>query len=1092
MGIALLVRDGGMADLDFEAPPEWRVSAGGMAHVLDQTDWSSTLLGARENWSPSLRLAVGIVLASAFPMALRWGPDFVLIYNDAYRPILGDKHPWALGRPAREAWSEVWPQIASAHSAILNGKTPAIFADDILLRIQRRGTSWEDAHFTLGYSPIEDPTAPTGIGGVLVTAVEITDRIAAERAQAAQRASEERYELALGAAGAIGTWDWDILNDRVIANPKFAELYSVDPARAARGAPIATFLEGIHPDDRLRVSAEIRHSIATRSDFASEYRLLQRDGSIAWVFARGKVHCDADGRAVRLPGATVDITDRKRTEDALNENRSFLNDILKSSGEGFYAVDREGVTTLCNQAFLKMLGFAREEDAVGHKLHGIIHHTHPDGTHYDKAQCPIYICAASGISAHVEHESFFRLNGEAFPVEYWVSPIYRGGLHQGAICTFIDITERKAAAAELASREAEFRTFAQAMPNHVWASPPDGQLDWFNERVYQYSGFSPGSLNGASWTKIVHPDDRVLAGERWGAALQSGETYQTEFRLRRSDGVYRWHLARALPICDARGKIERWIGTNTDIEDERRTARALEALNATLEQRVAQQSAERDRLWQTSQDLLAVVDPDGIFRAANPAWTSVLGWRPHEVVGKSHLTFIHPDDRPSSEGALSQAFNAPLPAFENRCLHKDGGFRWIAWIAAAENGLIYATGRHISVEKQAAVDLLATQEALRQSQKMEAVGQLTGGIAHDFNNMLAVVIGSLDLLGRRLPDNDARAQRFLDAAAEGARRASLLTQRLLAFSRQQPLQPEAVDVNKLVSGMSDLLRHSIGADVRLETVLAGGLWRTHADPNQLENIVLNLAVNARDAMQEGGRLTIETQNAHLDDRYVAAHPGMNAGQYVLLAVTDTGTGMRPEVIEKAFDPFFTTKAVGKGTGLGLSQVYGFVKQSGGHVKIYSELGQGTTIKIYLPRLLGSMREKSEMDADTPLPLGESREVVLVVEDESAVRRFTVDALTELGYRVLEADGAATALRLLDGHPEIVLLFTDVVMPEVNGAKLADEARRRRPDLKVLFTTGYTRNAVVHNGVLDPGVEMIGKPFTLDALAAKLRFVLETR
>ena len=292
--------------------------------------------------------------------------------------------------------------------------------------------------------------------------------------------------------------------------------------------------------------------------------------------------------------------------------------------------------------------------------------------------------------------------------------------------------------------------------------------------------------------------------------------------------------------------------------------------------------------------------------------------------------------------------------------------------------------------------------------------------------------------------------------------------------------------------MSDLLRRSIGADVRLETVLAGGLWRTHADPNQLENVILNLAVNARDAMPEGGRLTIETQNAHLDERYVAAHPGMLAGQYVLIAVTDTGTGMPEAVIEKAFDPFFTTKPVGKGTGLGLSQVYGFIKQSGGHVKIYSEVGQGTTIKIYLPRLLGSAdKDASETPAPTLL-LGDPREVVLVVEDEPAVRRFSVDALEELGYRVLEADGAEAALRLLDDHPEIVLLFTDVVMPNVNGAKLAQEARRRRADLKVLFTTGYTRNAVVHNGVLDPGVEMISKPFTLDALAAKVRHILEAK
>jgi nitrogen-specific signal transduction histidine kinase/CheY-like chemotaxis protein len=394
------------------------------------------------------------------------------------------------------------------------------------------------------------------------------------------------------------------------------------------------------------------------------------------------------------------------------------------------------------------------------------------------------------------------------------------------------------------------------------------------------------------------------------------------------------------------------------------------------------------------------------------------------------------------------------------------------------------------MEKEREAELDAARETLRQSQKMEAVGQLTGGIAHDFNNMLAVVIGSLDLLNRRIGVSDAKAKRYVDAATDGARRAATLTQRLLAFSRQQPLKPESVDANKLVAGMSDILRHSLGGDVRLETVLAGGLWRTHADPNQLENVILNLAINARDAMPEGGRLTVETANCYLDARYAAAHLGVPAGQYVMVAVTDTGSGMPADIIAKAFDPFFTTKGIGKGTGLGLSQVYGFVKQSGGHVKIYSEPGQGTTIKVYLPRLVGAHSDVDDAASADDMPLGESREVILVVEDEPAVRQFSVDALTELGYRVLEAEDAAAARRLLDAHPEISLMFTDVVMPEVNGAKLAEEARRHRSDLRVLFTTGYTRNAVVHNGVLDPGVELIGKPFTIEELAAKVRQVLD--
>lgn len=385
---------------------------------------------------------------------------------------------------------------------------------------------------------------------------------------------------------------------------------------------------------------------------------------------------------------------------------------------------------------------------------------------------------------------------------------------------------------------------------------------------------------------------------------------------------------------------------------------------------------------------------------------------------------------------------------------------------------------------------LRTEEALRQSQKMEAVGQLTGGIAHDFNNMLAVVVSSLDLLARKYLRDDALAMRYVDSARNATKRAAQLTQRLLAFSRQQPLRPSALNVNKLVAGMSDLLRHSMGGAIEVEAVLGGGLWLTHADPNQLENALLNLSVNARDAMPDGGRLTIETANSHLDERYASEQVGVAAGQYVMVAVSDTGSGMTAEVIARAFDPFFTTKEVGRGTGLGLSQVYGFVKQSGGHVRIYSEPGQGTTVKIYLRRLLNASEDDIATDTPPVMPLSDGQETVLVVEDEESVRRSSVEALTELGYRVLEASGGEAALKLIDTHPEIALVFADVVMPGMNGRKLADEVRRRRPSLKVLFTTGYTRNAVVHNGVLDAGVELLGKPFTLDELAARVRAVLD--
>jgi signal transduction histidine kinase len=384
---------------------------------------------------------------------------------------------------------------------------------------------------------------------------------------------------------------------------------------------------------------------------------------------------------------------------------------------------------------------------------------------------------------------------------------------------------------------------------------------------------------------------------------------------------------------------------------------------------------------------------------------------------------------------------------------------------------------------------------LRQAQKMEGIGQLTGGVAHDFNNLLTIIVGNLEAMQRQLQSPAADlvdVARSADGAMRGAQRAVSLTQRLLAFSRQQPLDPKPMDVSRLITGMSDLLRRTIGEHIAIETVLAGGLWRAHVDANQLEIAILNLAVNARDAMPEGGKLTIETANAHLDEGYAAAQAEVVPGQYIMLAITDNGSGMTREVLAKAFEPFFTTKDVGHGTGLGLSQVYGFVKQSGGHVKIYSEPGEGTSVKIYLPRL-HSEEAATTAEAILKPALGDGSETVLVVEDDDDVRKYTRGVLGELGYRVLEAASGTAALDIIDRQPEIQLLFTDVGLPGgMNGRQLAEEARRRRPGLKVLFTTGYARNAIVHDGRLDPGVQLITKPFTYAALAAKLRGILDAR
>ncbi|MGB6314015.1 MAG: ATP-binding protein [Pseudolabrys sp.] len=378
------------------------------------------------------------------------------------------------------------------------------------------------------------------------------------------------------------------------------------------------------------------------------------------------------------------------------------------------------------------------------------------------------------------------------------------------------------------------------------------------------------------------------------------------------------------------------------------------------------------------------------------------------------------------------------------------------------------------------------EQALRQSQKMEAVGQLTGGVAHDFNNLLTIIIGNLGIAKRGVVE--ARAERALNNALVGAERAAQLTQRLLAFSRRQPLNPRVLDINKLIVAISDLLTRTLGENIELETISGAGLWNVEVDASEMESTLLNLALNARDAMPTGGKLTIETSNAYLDDEYCREHEGILPGQYILVAITDSGAGMSAETIDRAFEPFFTTKEAGKGTGLGLSQVYGFMKQSGGHVKIYSEPGEGTTIKLYLPR-----REGNELVISGDDDLNSERgggETILIVEDDDGVRQYASEILRDLNYQVIEAKDSATALRLLDADKKFDLLLTDVVLPGKNGRELANEVERRRPGTKIIFMTGYSRNAIVHHGRLDPGIELIPKPLTERVLARKIRQVLD--
>ncbi|HEV2609036.1 MAG TPA: ATP-binding protein [Noviherbaspirillum sp.] len=519
---------------------------------------------------------------------------------------------------------------------------------------------------------------------------------------------------------------------------------------------------------------------------------------------------------------------------------------------------------------------------------------------------------------------------------------------------------------------------------------------------------------------------------------------------------------------------------------------SLRQLNATLEQQVEQRTRERDRIWRNSQDLLLIIDGKGILRSVNPAWTSILGYPPAELTDQPFEPIVHPDDIQPTYEAVGRALRAPVVHFEVRIRHREGGFRWFSWTAAAEENLIYANGRDITVLKEQAEALQQTEEALRQAQKMEAVGQLTGGIAHDFNNLLAAMMGNLELMEFRLAQGrTADLLPYLKSAMSVVDRAAALTHRLLAFSRRQTLTPKPTDVNALVTSMEELIQRTAGPAIRVGTVLSPDLWRTLCDPHQLESALLNLAINARDAMPDGGNLTIETANVRLDERYVAGHEGAAPGGYIRISVTDSGTGMAPEVRERAFDPFFTTKPMGQGTGLGLSMVYGFVKQSGGTIRLYSEPGLGVTVKIYLP---GYENEEQD-DILPPSPAAGKKHGaaarILVVEDEEAVRTLIVEMLRTIGHSVREAGDGHEALQALEASQPVDLLITDVGLPGgMNGRQLSDAVRAMYPEQKVLFITGYAENAAIRNGLLEPGMEVMTKPFAMELLAGKVADMLK--
>lgn len=944
-------------------------------------DWASTSLGPAADWPEALKAPLRMMLTSRFEMWLGWGEDLKFFYNDAYAPTLGVKHPRALGQPMREVWKEVYDAVADRIAAVMEGRGTW---DKALMLILERSGYPEETYHTFSYSPLMTETG--SVGGLMCVVTEETERVMGERRlallhtlTAALVPCTTRKAVAGSVIQALdGAHDFP-----------FSQLHFLDSEGHAEGASPWPFRELIRGKSELRVSlgglldqpprgpwdippreALIVPVTKAGQDAPAAALVLglnpyRPDDALIPAFA-DLVASQIAGALSTVDGRMAEAAEMERLQQLFAQSPSFIA-VLRGPEHRF---------ELTNPGYLQLIG---HRDVIGKTVAEALPEIAGQG--FLELLAQVYETGEPFIG-HCVPAVLERTPGAAHEprfLDFVYQPI-RGpdGVVTGVFVEGIDVTSTHDALQALRASETQFRTFAEAMPNHVWTAPPNGQLDWFNSQVYRYSGAQPGDLDGDGWTVMVHPDDLPLAAERWVAALGSGSQYETEFRLRRADGIYRWHIARAAPIRSEDGSILRWIGANTDIEDQKSTAEAFAYLNATLETQVEERTAE----------------------------------------------------------------------------------------------------------------LMLAEEALRQSQKMEAVGQLTGGIAHDFNNLLAGITGSLELLQLRLNQGrlDATA-RYIDAAQGSARRAAALTQRLLAFSRRQTLDPRAINMNRLIGEMEELIRRTVGPSIDIEVVGAGGLWSTLVDPNQLENALLNLCINARDAMPDGGRITIETANKWLDDR-AARDRELPPGQYVSLCVTDTGTGMPPEVVARAFDPFFTTKPLGAGTGLGLSMIYGFVRQSGGQVRIYSELNQGTTMCLYLPRHAGDVEDDIDQRSSNGSFDGHG-ETVLVVDDEDVVRMLICDVLQEAGYRVIEAADGTGGMKVLQSDARLDLLVTDVGLPGgMNGRQLADAGRVLRPDLKVLFITGYAENAAIGHGHLETGMQVITKPFAVEVLGEKVRQMID--
>ncbi len=1097
---------------DHEAKGRFRhpfLNGGGdAARIIATFDWTTTPLGPIEGWPASLRNTCALILRSPVPMVLLWGADGIMLYNDAYSVFAGNRHPALFGSRVLEAWPEIADFNDNVMKVCLAGGTLAY--RDRPFMLPRHGGEPEQVWMNLDYSAV---SGEDGLpAGVIAIVVETTSKVKVEeRLHNEGERLRQMFEQAPGFMAQLTGPDHVIAmaNDacrQLIGNREMIgkRLRDALPELAEQG--FVEILDRVLSTHEPYIGRSVRFQFQHRPDEAPVTRYLDflyqpivdEDGSATGIFVQGH-----------------DVTHQRLAEEALRDSETRFRLTADNAPVMLWMSDEHGNPAYNNAAKRAFLGL----HASSGDLPGWREKIHPDDRQamvsaFEEAM--VRRTPFSGEARHQRSEGSYRLlQTEAQP------RIGSDGEFLGMIGVNVDITERRQ---EESRRNALIELTDRF--NHL-TEPAEIAFAAAEmlARVHGVSRAGYGTIDLSSETITIErdwnaPGVKTLAGllrlRDYGTYiddLKRGETVviadaEKDPRTRDRAAALTGIKARAfinMPVNESSGlvallylnneTVREWsrselefvrdVAMRTRIAVERRNAeKRLEQLANSLERQVSERTVEVNRLWRNARDLLVVTDTNGAIRSVNPAWSAVLGFAARDSIGRSLLSFVSPEDRQPFDFTRGE-----LGAEDREAgfRHNDGSRRQISWRILREEGLTFAYGRDVTAEREQADALARAEEQLRHAQKMEAIGQLTGGIAHDFNNLLQVVSGNLQLLGKDIAGNDRAESRVANALA-GVGRGSKLASQLLAFGRRQALEPKVINIGSFVANLEDMLHRTIGEAVHIETIRAGGLWNTFVDPSRIENALLNLAINARDAMNGVGKLTIEVANAFIGEADARHNPDVAAGQYVMLAVTDTGEGMTGAIIERAFDPFFSTKPVGKGSGLGLSMVYGFVKQSGGHVRIDSTPGQGTTIRLYLPR---SMEDEDRLTEVVFGPVTGGRETILVAEDDDEVREMVVEMLEELGYRVLKARDATKAIAILESDgPPVDLLFTDVVMPgPLRSTDLAREVRERWPDIAILFTSGYTENAIVHDGRLDAGVDLLSKPYSREALARKIRAVL---